>query len=155
FAAFPHIAQLPRTTAEAEARGINTLVNMSTRPWSPASITVRYRYTQRDVRTPIFDATEYVRFDAVPEENPEGFSPQFDNSRHLFDATASYTPARLGTIRIGYGHEQVHREGRGFADVGEHTLRASWDTYSSELISVRASVDQGWRRGTGYVSAAS
>jgi len=31
FAAFPHIAQLPRPTAEAEARGINTLINLTSR----------------------------------------------------------------------------------------------------------------------------
>jgi len=29
FAAFPHIAQLPRSTAQAEAKGINTLINLS------------------------------------------------------------------------------------------------------------------------------
>jgi MtrB/PioB family decaheme-associated outer membrane protein len=154
-AAFPHLAQIPRDTAEAKAKGINTLLNFTTRTSNNLGFNVRYRYNQRDVQTPIFDATEYVRFDAVPEENEEGFSPQFDNHRHLFDATASYTPARLGTVRVGYSHEQIHREGRGFADAGEHTVRASWDTYSSALITVRASVDQGWRRGTGYVSAAS
>lgn len=155
FAAFPHIAQLPRTTAEAEARGINTLINMSTRPWRPASIAVRYRYTQRDVRTPVFDATEYVRFDAVPEENPEGFTPQFDNSHHYFDATLAYTLARAGTIRIGYGHEQIHRQGRGFADVGEHTAKLSYDIYSNQYVALRTSVEIGRRRGSGFVEAAS
>jgi hypothetical protein len=155
FAAFPHIAQLPRNSAEAEARGINTLLNMSARPWNPVSVTVRYRYTQRDVRTPIFDATEYVRFDAVPEENPEGFSPQFDNSHHYFDAALAYTLARAGTIRIGYAHEQIHREGRGFADVGEHTGKLSYDVYSNQFVAVRTSVEIGRRRGSGFVDAAS
>jgi len=155
FAAFPHIGQLPRTSAEAEARGINTLINMSTRPWRPTSVTVRYRYTQRDVRTPLFDATEYVRFDAVPEENPEGFSPQFDNSHHYFDATLAYTLARAGTIRVGYGHEQIHRQGRGFADVGEHTAKLSYDIYSNQYVAIRTSAEIGRRRGSGFVEAAS
>jgi len=154
-AAFPHLAQLPRATAEAKATGVNTLLNFTTRATRDIGLNVRYRYNKRDVQTPIFDATEYVRFDAVPEENPEGFSPQFDNSRHTFDATASYTPGHFGTVRAGYGHEQVRRDGRGFADVGEHTFRLSWDTYSNAFLSVRASFDAGWRRGTGYVEAAS
>jgi hypothetical protein len=119
-----------------------------------AGITVRYRYNKRDVRTPIFDATEYVRFDAVPEEIEEGFSPQFDNSRHIFDANVSLTPIRWGTFRVGYGHEAIERHGRGFADVGEHIFRASFDTFTSRYVTVRAAVDTGRRRGTGFVETA-
>lgn len=154
-AAFPHLAQLPRQTAEAEAKGLNTLINMSSRPFRNVSFTARYRYNKRDVRTPIFDATEYVRFDAVPEENPEGFSPQFDNSRQLFDANVAFMPSGMGSIRVGYGHEQIHRTGRGFADVGEHIARASYDAFSNQYLTVRASVDTGRRRGHGFVEAAS
>jgi MtrB/PioB family decaheme-associated outer membrane protein len=154
-AAFPHLAQLPRDTAEAKATGVNTLLNFTTRPHNDFGLNVRYRFNRRDVQTPIFDATEYVRFDAVPEEVEEGHSPQFDNSRHNFDASVSYTPYRLGTVRVGYGHEQVRRDGRGFADVGEHVFRVSWDTYSNQYFSVRASFDAGRRRGTGFVEAAS
>ncbi|MFN8063692.1 MAG: MtrB/PioB family outer membrane beta-barrel protein [Vicinamibacterales bacterium] len=155
FAAFPHLATLPRTTAQADARGLNTLLNFSSRPWRAVNVTVRYRYNKRDVRTPIFDATEYVRFDAVPEENPEGYSPQFDNSRHIFDANVAFTPGNLGTLRVGYGHEAIERHGRGFADVGEHIFRASYDAYSNRFVSLRASVDTGRRRGTGFVEAES
>jgi hypothetical protein len=153
--AFPHLAALPRETAEAEARGINTMLNFTTRPWKPVNFNVRYRYNQRDVQTTIFDATEYVRFDAVPEEIEEGHTPQFDNTRQIFDANIAYTPSHLGTIRLGYGHEGVTREGRGFADVGEHIFRVSWDTYSSQWVTVRASFDAGRRRGEGLVEASS
>ncbi|HEY5618905.1 MAG TPA: MtrB/PioB family outer membrane beta-barrel protein [Vicinamibacterales bacterium] len=151
FAAFPHIAQLPRSTAQAEAKGINTLINLSSRPSRLVNFTVRYRFNDRDVRTPIFDATEYVRFDAVPEEIEEGFSPQFDISRRFFDANVAFTPAQWGTLRVGYGHEGVERQGRGFADVGEHIFRASFDTFSSQYVTVRAAFDVGRRRGEGFV----
>ena len=155
YAAFPNLAQLPRATAEAKATGVNTLVNFTTRPQNDWGLNVRYRYNKRDVQTPIFDATQYVRFDAAVSETDHGHTPQFDNSRRNFDATASYTPGRFGTVRFGYGHEQIHRDGRGFADVGENIFRASWDTYSSERVSVRASFDAGWRRGDGFVEASS
>lgn len=154
-AAFPHLAALPRATAEASARGYNALVNLNSRPYRHVTFAVRYRYNKRDVRTPTFDATEYVRFDAVPEENPEAFSPQFDNSHGILDANVSFTPAGWGTIRVGYGHEQIHREGRGFADVGENIFRASYDVYSSRFVTLRASFDAARRRGEGFVEAES
>lgn len=151
FAAFPHLAQLPRSTAQGEARGINTLVNLSTRPARRMSVTVRYRYNDRDVRTPPFDATEYVRFDAVPEELAEGISHQFDTSRQIVDASLSFTPGSFGTLRVGYGHEAVERHGRGFADVGEHIFRTSFDAFSSRFVTVRAAFDAARRRGEGFV----
>jgi hypothetical protein len=154
-AAFPKLAQNPRATAEAKATGVNTLINFNTRPYRMVGVTVRYRYNKRNVQTPIFDATEYVRFDAVPEEIEEGFSPQFDNSRHYFDANAAFTPAGWGTLRVGYGHEGIARRGRGFADVGEHIFRMSYDAYSNQWVNVRASFDIGRRRGEGFVEAES
>ena len=152
-AAFPHLAQLPRPTAEAEARGVNTLINLNSRPFRMASFTVRYRFNDRDVRTPTFDAREYVRFDAVPEELEEGLSHQFDISRHIFDAVVALTPVRWGTLRVGYGQEAVERHGRGFSDVGEHILRLSFDSYTSQWVTVRASFDVARRRGAGFVEA--
>lgn len=103
-AAFPHLAQLPRSTAEASAKGVNALVDLSARPYRRVSFAVRYRYNKRDVQTPLFDATAYVRFDAVPVEIEEGYSVQFDNSRQLVDAGVTFTPAGWGAIRAGYGH---------------------------------------------------
>jgi putative beta-barrel porin MtrB/PioB len=154
-AAFPHLASLPRATAEAKAKGINTLINLSARPYRHVNFAVRYRYNKRDVQTPVFDATEYVRFDAVPEENPEGFSPQFDNARHYLDANVAFTPTGWGTLRVGYGREAVTREGRGFADVAENIFRISYDAYSSRFVTLRASFDAGRRRGSGFVEAES
>jgi hypothetical protein len=154
-AAFPHLTRLPRPTAEAEAQGINALLNLNSRPMRFVNFTVRYRYNRRDVQTPVFDATEYVRFDAVPEEIEEGFSPQFDTTRHILDANLAFTPAHAGTVRVGYGHEAVARHGRGFSDVGENIFRASYDAYSNQYVSVRATFDYGRRRGEGFVEAES
>lgn len=150
-AAFPQLAQLPRPTAQAEAKGMNALINLSTRPSRRVNLAVRYRYNERDVQTPAFDATQYVRFDAVPSSSPEAITHQYDTSRHLFDANASFTPVRWGTLRVGYGYEATARQGRGFADVGENIVRVSFDTYTSQYFTVRASVDVGVRRGEGFV----
>jgi MtrB/PioB family decaheme-associated outer membrane protein len=153
FAAFPHLAQLPRPTADAEATGVNTLINLSSRPFRRANFTVRYRFNERNVRTPTFDAREYVRFDAVPEEIEEGLSHQYDTSRHIFDANVAFTPGGWGTVRVGYGHEAVERHGRGFSDVGENIFRVTYDTYTSQYVTVRAGVDVARRRGEGFVES--
>jgi hypothetical protein len=65
---FPGLAQLPRSTAEAEVKGVNALFNFNSRPNRYFGLTMRYRYNDHQNKTPAFDAEEYVRFDAVPEE---------------------------------------------------------------------------------------
>jgi MtrB/PioB family decaheme-associated outer membrane protein len=150
-AAFPHLAALPRATAQAEAQGLNALINFSSRPFRRTNVVVRYRYNKRDVQTPTFDATEYVRFDAVPEEIEEGLSHQFDNTRHIFDANASFAAASWAALRVGYGHEAVERHGRGFSDTGENTFRLSFDTFATHYLTVRAGFDVSRRRGDGFV----
>jgi hypothetical protein len=150
-AAFPGLAQVPRPTAEAEAKGVNALLNLSARPSRRVNLAVRYRFNERDVQTPLFDARQHVRFDAVPEENEAWVTHQFDTSRHILDASTSFTPVNWGTLRVGYGHEAVERHGRGFADVGENIFRLSFDTYTSQYFTVRAALEAGVRRGDGVV----
>ena len=55
YAAFPNLASLPRSTAEAEVKGVNALLNFNSRPFRHLSFNVRYRYNDRDMRTPSFD----------------------------------------------------------------------------------------------------
>jgi MtrB/PioB family decaheme-associated outer membrane protein len=154
-AAFPRLAQLPRPTAEAEARGVNTLLSLNSRFLRRLTLNLRYRYNDRDVQTPPFDASEYVRFDAVPEEIDHGISHQFDTSRQNFDANVSFTPTGWGTVRAGYGYEAIDRQGRGFADVGEHIFRLSYDMFTWRYVTVRAGLDVSRRRGDGFVEAES
>ena len=83
------------STAEAEVKGVNALLNFNSRPFRNLSFNARYRYNERDVQTPSFDATEYVRFDAVPEEIGKASTHQFDVTRQTFDATATFSMNRL------------------------------------------------------------
>jgi MtrB/PioB family decaheme-associated outer membrane protein len=152
-AAFPHLASLPRSTAEAEVRGINALVNLNSRPVRNVTLSARYRFNDRDNRTPAFDATEYVRFDAVPEEIEEGISHQFDVRRQTFDANASYSLGGAGALRAGYSRDQYERHGRGFSDVGENVFRVSYDTITGTYVTLRAAFEHGQRRGSGYIES--
>src|SRR5262249_61468425 len=86
YQSFPDLATLPRTTAEAKVHGINALVNLTSKPNRLFGITARYRFNDHNNLTPPFDATEYVRFDAVPEETG-GKSQQFDIRQSTYDLT--------------------------------------------------------------------
>jgi MtrB/PioB family decaheme-associated outer membrane protein len=152
---FPHLAALPRNTAEASASGFNALVNFTTRPWAYLGLQAKYRYNDRDVETPEFDATEYVRFDAVPEEIEEGYSHQFDTTRQNFDAAATLSLLGYGSFRVGYGHEAYERHGRGFADTGEDVIRLSYDAMGLSFLAIRVGYDYGQRRGEGFVLSGS
>jgi MtrB/PioB family decaheme-associated outer membrane protein len=153
FAAFPHLAALPRSTAEAEVQGINALINLNSRPMRRVSFNVRYRYNDRDNQTPAFDATEYVRFDAVPEEIEHGISHQYDITRQTFDATATFSLNRWGAFRAGYGHDAWERHGRGFSDVGDNIWRLSYDMFANQYVTLRAAYEGSRRRGDGFVES--
>jgi MtrB/PioB family decaheme-associated outer membrane protein len=153
YAVFPHLAALPRSTADAEAKGVNALINLNSRPFRRIAFNVRYRYNDRDNQTPTFDATEYVRFDAVPEEIEEGLSQQFDTTRKTFDATATFNLYRFGAVRAGYGHDGWERQGRGFSDVGDNIFRVSYDAFTNQYFTIRAAYEGSRRRGDGFIES--
>jgi MtrB/PioB family decaheme-associated outer membrane protein len=157
--AFPSLRSLPRASAEASVNGLNALVNLSSRPLRYLTIQARYRYNEHDNNTHHFDSREYVRFDAVPEEladdpltpHVEGFSEYFQITRKNFDVTGTFNLRDFGSFRVGYANELFEREGRGFSDVSENTLRLAYDASLFNMVTVKASLDNGRRRGDGYI----
>jgi MtrB/PioB family decaheme-associated outer membrane protein len=158
-AAFPNLRRLPRDSAEAAVDSTNFLLNVNSRALRFVTIQARYRYNDHDNNTPHFDGREYVRLDAVPEEladNPdtphlEGLSEYFQITRRNFDVNGTFGLRAFGSLRIGYANEQYEREGRGFSDVSENTLRLAYDARLFDYIGVRASLDTGQRRGDGFI----
>lgn len=159
YAQFPGLRALPRSSAQASVNAMNALVNVSSRPVSYLTLQGRYRYNRHDNTTPSFDGREYVRFDAVPEaldddpltDHVEGFSEYFDITRRNLDLNGTFSLRRFGALRAGYAHEGFEREGRGFSDVGEHTLRLAYDAMLAQRVSVRANYDRSRRRGDGFI----
>lgn len=148
---YPGLARLPRASADAGVDAINALINFNTRPTRYLTIQGRYRFNERDVTTPPFDATYNVRFDAVPENVPDTVTHQYDIHRQTFDLNGTLNLPNAGAIRFGYGHDAFERHGRGFSEVSENTFRASYDLISRQYFSVRAGVDVSERRGEGFV----
>ncbi len=145
----PLFHPLERRTAEAEVRGLNALLNFSTRPTRKFSMTAKYRYNDHDNRTPAFDATEYVRFDAVPEEGG-GETEQYDISRNTFDVNATFNVMPFTALRVGYGRDAFARAGRVYADMADDAFRVSLDTSRSQYFSVRGIYEHIVRSGTGF-----
>lgn len=149
WAAFPHLQQLPRQSAEAEVRGVNAMLGFVTRPSSSFSFDMRYRFNDHENRTPHFDAVEYVRFDAVPEETG-GESEQFNIRVNTIETGASFTPRGNTSFRLGYILDDYKREGRSFSDMTDYTFRLSVDTYGSDFLTVRGIYEDSRRVGNGF-----
>ena len=117
----PRAGELPRNTAEAEVQGLNALFNFNTRPNKHFAFAMRYRYNNHNNETPAFDAVEYVRFDAVPEETG-GETEQFDIIRRTLDANATSTVLPSTALKMGYGYDAFNRSGRSFSDMTDDIL---------------------------------
>ncbi len=149
YAQFPGLASLPRNTAEAKVHGINALLNLTSRPNRWVGFTARYRFNDHQNLTPLFDATEYVRFDAVPEETG-GETEQFDIRENKVDLDATFNLVRYTSLRVGYGYDTFNRTGRAFSDMADNTFRASLDTVGNQYVTVRGIYTHTQRKGSGF-----
>ena len=148
-AAFPNLASLPRSTAQAKVDGLNAILNFSTRPNRFWGITARYRYNDHENKTPRFNGEEYVRFDAVPEETG-GETEQFNIIENLGDVNVHFNVLPYSTLRVGYGFDSFDRTGRAFSNMTDHTGRVSLDTVGNQWVTIRALYEYTDRRGSGF-----
>lgn len=154
YAEFPDLQSLPRATAEAEVRGINALLNFTTRPIDKLSFDARYRFNDHQNRTPIFETASYVRLDAVPEEPPSYETEHFNIRQNTFEGGASFTAPLNSTIRAGYILDDVQRDGRSFSGMRDNTFRLSVDSYRSQYLMVRGVYENTRRTGRGFSESA-
>jgi MtrB/PioB family decaheme-associated outer membrane protein len=152
YASFPALASLPRATAEAKVHGLNGAFNFTSRPNTFFGLNMRYRFNDHRNLTPTFDAREYVRFDAVPEETG-GETEHFNIRQNTFDLTGTFHLAQYTSLNLGYIFDDFNRTGRAFSDMRDYTFRASVDTVGSQLLTVRAAYDHTARIGSGFSEA--
>lgn len=146
---FPGLAQLPRDSAEAEVKGVNALLNYTTRPNRHFGLNMRYRYNDHRNRTPIFDAIEYVRLDAVPEETGSE-TEQYNIKQNTLDLNATLNLISYTALRVGYTLDDVKRTGRAFSDSTDYTFRTSIDTVANQYVMLRVIYENTQRIGTGF-----
>ncbi|MEW5983364.1 MAG: MtrB/PioB family outer membrane beta-barrel protein [Acidobacteriota bacterium] len=149
WAAFPELAALERSTAEAKVRGMNGQVNLSSRPTSTVGLNLKYRHNNHSNFTRPFNATEYVRFDAVPEETGSENHP-YSIARDTFDATASFNLVGMTTLRVGYGYDSFNRTSRAHNDMTDNIFRVTLDTMGNQRLTLRAGYEYNKRKGDGF-----
>lgn len=152
YGAYPGLASLPRSTAEAKVHGVNGMVNVTSRPNRRFGLTTRYRFNDHRNLTPAFDATNYVRFDAAPS-NTGSHTENFNIRQNTFDTTAAFNLRSSSTFRLGYTFDDFNRTGRAFSDMRDHIVRASFDQMGNQWVTLRLSVDHTTRVGSGFSEA--
>jgi MtrB/PioB family decaheme-associated outer membrane protein len=152
YQSFPALASLPRTTAEASVHGLNAAFNFTSRPNNVFGLNMRYRFNDHKNLTPAFDAREYVRFDAVPEETGSE-TQNFNIRQNTFDLTGTFHVVKYTSVNLGYIFDDFQRTGRAFSDMRDYTFRASVDTIGNQYLTVRASFDHTVRIGAGFSEA--
>jgi len=149
WAAFPELASLPRGTAEAKVSGVNGLVNFNTRPTTKLGFNAKYRHNAHNSMSRPFEAVEYVRFDAVPEETG-GTAEGHSIVRDTFDATVSYSLMSMTTLRLGYGYDNFARTGRAHNDMRDNAFRVTLDTTGNQYLTLRFGYELVARKGSGF-----
>jgi hypothetical protein len=148
YATFPGLASLPRDSAEMYVNYITSVMNVNSRPHKYITLSARYRYNSRNDFTRPFEAVEYVRMDAVPEETG-GEAEPFNINRNTFDVNAALTPLKYGTIRFGYGYDRYEHGVRATEGFKDDTFRVSFDTASLKFVTLRAMYENTARESVG------
>ena len=145
YKAFPGLAELPRDTAQMRVNYTTGTMNISSRAIKNVTLAARYRFNSRNDFTPGFDAIEYVRFDAVPEETG-GETEGFNINRNTLDLSAAYTGISHSTIRAAYVVDQFEHTTRATQGYKDDTARISYDLVGSQYVTLRGQYEHTKRR---------
>ena len=138
---------LTRPSAEIDARVTTMNYALTSRPVNSVWLNVRYRQYEMDNRTDPFVVYNSVNYDtSLVAANKE--SEPFSQTRHTFDADATYSPIRYLGFRGGYTREQVNRTYRIVDDTTEDIGRVSMDVTGVPWVTVRGVFEHSKRRGS-------
>lgn len=145
---FPGLATLDRTTADADVRLINANVNFNTKPNRRFGLTAKYRFFNRDDRTPMFDGTDYVRFDATPVTGG-GTTLPLNVTRNTVNVDATITPMPYTAFRVGVGRDLLDHT-RAYSRLADTTYRASVHVTGHQYVGLRALYEHTIRDASGF-----
>jgi MtrB/PioB family decaheme-associated outer membrane protein len=138
---------LDRSTADVTARVTAMNYLFTSRPVNTVWFSARYRQYEFDNRTVPFEIRNSVNYDTtIVALNKE--SEPFSQTRHTFDADATYSPIRHVGFRAGYTREDVDRTYRIVEKTTEDIGRASVDLTGLSWLSLRGVFEHSKRRGT-------
>ena len=141
--------ELPRSTAQAEARVFSTNLNFVSRPVNNWSFGTRLRLYDYGNHTGRVAIPEFINYDTSLKESPTGGPEPYAHSRTNFDADATYSGLQPVSLTIGYAHNGTGHEFRIFENTGEHVLRLAADAVGSQWVTFRAKYEYADRSGSG------
>lgn len=134
---FPELAHLPRDTAQIRVGYTTATASLRSRVHDDITLNARYRYNGRSDFTRPFEAVEYVREDAVPEETG-GTAEPFTIGRNTLDVNAAFSGIPYTSVRVGYGYYRLEHGVRTTQGYEDGTARVSVDTVGNEHFALRA-----------------
>jgi hypothetical protein len=140
---------LTRETAEAEQQTTVAQVTYSSRPMTALFLSAKYRYSDVDIRTPVFDRLGSVSYDSSPQSSA-GPSEYHSARRNTFDVDAAFTVAPRTQVKAGYGFYGGEFTHRIWEQTDENVFRLSVDTTGNEYFTVRALYEDRGRTGDGF-----
>ena len=144
--AIPPIA-LSRPTAEAENQMTMAQVTMASRPSRFASFNAKYRYSNVDVRTPVFTRPGgSVAYDSSFAANA-GPSEYHSVKRLTFDADGAFAVIPSTSLKVGFSHLASDYTHRIWEKTAENVFRVSLDTTGSARLMLRALYENRSREG--------
>jgi MtrB/PioB family decaheme-associated outer membrane protein len=138
---------LARPTADITARVTAMNYLFTSRPVNTVWFSARYRQYEFDNRTVPFAVTNSVNYDTTVYALNQHSEP-FSQTRHTFDADATFSPTRYVGFRAGYTREDVDRTFRIVEKTTEDIARTSVDLTGVPWLTVRGVFEHSKRRGS-------
>jgi MtrB/PioB family decaheme-associated outer membrane protein len=138
---------LARPTAQAEHEMTIGQLTLAMRPLRLLSVNARYRYSNVDASTPVFDRPDgSVSYDSSFTATAPS-SEYFSVKRVTFDADAAVQVLPSTAVKLGYSHLGSDYTHRIWETTAEDVFRISTDITGHQLVTVRAIYED--RRRTG------
>jgi MtrB/PioB family decaheme-associated outer membrane protein len=145
---------LPRTTAQAESQMAIAQFTLSSRPARKIALNARYRYTDVDIQTPIFERLGgSVAYD-TNFSTAAGPSEYHSVARTTFDADAGFDIAPFTSLKVGYSHLGADYQHRLWEQTAENVIRVSIDTTGHQWFNLRGLYENRARQGEGFAAEA-
>ena len=141
---------LARPTAEAESQMVITQFTFASRPLSALAFNAKYRYSDVDLQTPIFErAGGSVAYDSSFNA-VAGPSQYHSVKRATFDADAALQVMSTTSVKVGYSHLAADYTNRIWETTAEDVFRVSVDTTGNQYLMLRGLYENRSRQGEGF-----
>jgi MtrB/PioB family decaheme-associated outer membrane protein len=143
-------APIERNYVEGEARTTGVTLTFTSRPNRYLDVNVNYRSYDYDNRTPVFSMTQRVSYDNAPSNlaSPVHSEP-FGVVRGTLDADVRVLPVPGVSAGVGYSRVHEKRNLRIFESTTDNVMRATVDSFSTGMFSLRTKYEHAERRGEG------